>query len=91
LKVNYKSMTFMACWLLSMNLLDGYFNILPSLKDVDGMSFQLFSDWTNIIWYISGVVGAGGILLWAYWTSFLKTKIIPIRDPRIQECLNHNH
>lgn len=91
LKTNYKSMTFMACWLLSMNLLDGYFNILPSLKDAHGEPFQMFSHWSNIIWYISGVVGAGGILLWAYWTSFQKTKIIPIRDPRIQECLNHNH
>jgi len=91
LKTSYKSMTFMGCWLLSMNLLDAYFNILPSLKDAQGEPFQLFSHWSNIIWYISGVVGAGGILLWAYWTSFQKTKIIPIRDPRIQECLNHNH
>ncbi len=91
LKTNFKSMTFMAIWLLSMNLLDVFFNILPSLKDSHGEPFQMFSSMKNIIWYASGVLGAGGILLWAYWSSYLKTKIIPIRDPRIQDCLNHNH
>ncbi len=91
LKVNYKSTTFIGSWLLIMNLVDVFYNILPSLKDSHGEPFQLFSEPTNVIWYISGIVGAGGILLWAYWSSFAKTKIIPIRDPRIQDCLNHNH
>ncbi|HCR28522.1 MAG TPA: hypothetical protein DIV79_00710 [Opitutae bacterium] len=91
LKTNYQSMTFMAIWLLSMNLLDVFFNILPSLKDSHGEPFQMFSSPLNVLWYIGGVLGAGGILLWAYWSSYGNTKIIPIRDPRIEECLNHNH
>jgi len=91
LKTSYKAMTFMACWLLGMNILDVFFNVLPSLKDDHGHVFQMFSSPVNILWYASGIVGAGGILLWAYWTSYSKTKIIPIRDPRIQDCLNHNH
>ena len=91
LKTNYQSMTFMAIWLLSMNLLDVFFNILPSLKDSHGEPFQMFSSPLNVLWYIGGVLGAGGILLWAYWSSYGNAKIIPIRDPRIEECLNHNH
>ena len=91
LKTNFQSMTFMAIWLLSMNLLDIFFNILPSLKDSHGEPFQMFSSPLNILWYIGGVLGAGGILLWSYWSSYRNTKIIPIRDPRIEECLHHNH
>ena len=91
LKTNFQSMTFMAIWLLSMNLLDIFFNILPSLKDSHGEPFQMLSSPLNILWYIGGVLGAGGILLWAYWSSYRNTKIIPIRDPRIEECLHHNH
>ena len=91
LKTNFQSMTAMAIWLLSMNLLDIFFKILPSLKDSHGEPFQMFSSPLNILWYIGGVLGAGGILLWAYWSSYRKTKIIPIRDPRIEECLHHNH
>ena len=91
LKTSFRSMAFMAIWLLSMNLLDIFFNILPSLKDSHGEPFQMFSRPLNILWYIGGVLGAGGILLWAYWSSYRNTKIIPIRDPRIEECLHHNH
>ena len=91
LKTNFQSMTVMAIWLLSMNLLDIFFNVLPSLKDSHGEPFQMFSSPLNILWYIGGVLGAGGILLWAYWSSYRNTKIIPIRDPRIEECLHHNH
>ena len=91
LKTNFQSMTVMAIWLLSMNLLDIFFNVLPSLKDSHGEPFQMFSSPLNILWYTGGVLGAGGILLWAYWSSYRNTKIIPIRDPRIEECLHHNH
>jgi len=91
LKTNHKAMTFMAIWILFMQLFDILFNILPSLKDDHGHVFQLFSSFTNILWLLSGIVGAGGVLLWAYWSSYQKTKLIPIRDPRIVECLNHSH
>ena len=36
------------------------------------------------------VAKIGGICIAAYLRSLAKTKLIPIRDPRIAECLNHN-
>jgi hypothetical protein len=36
------------------------------------------------------VVGVGGICVAAYLRSLPTTKLIPIRDPRIGECLNHD-
>lgn len=91
LKTKYPSMVFMACWILFMQLFDIIFNILPSLKDEHGVPAQLFSSPLNVVWLVAAIVGGLGILLWAYWTSYKKVKIIPIRDPRITECLNHNH
>lgn len=91
LKTKYPSMVFMACWLLFMQLFDIIFNVLPSLKDEHGHAAQLFASFTNVVWLVAAVVGGIGVLLWAYWTSYYKVKIIPIRDPRIGECLNHNH
>ena len=91
LKTSHKAMTFMASWILCMQLLDVFFNVLPSLKDHHGHVFQMFGSPVNFVWYITGVLGGIGVLLWAYWSSFRQTKIIPIRDPRIADCLNHNH
>lgn len=91
LKTKYGPMVFMACWILFMQLFDIIFNVLPSLKDSHGDPVQLFSSFLNVLWLAASVLGFVGILLWAYWTSFHKVKVIPIRDPRIGECLNHNH
>lgn len=91
LKTNPVSARFIACWILFMQLFDLFYNVMPSMKDAHGEPYQMFSSPLNLVWYISGIVGVGGILLWAYWTSFNKVKIIPIRDPRIKESLNHSH
>ena len=91
LKTRFAPMVFMACWILFMQLFDLIFNILPSLKDEHGHAASLFANPLNLVWLAASVVGGLGILLWSYWTSYYKVKIIPIRDPRIGECLNHNH
>ena len=91
LKTKYPPMVFMACWLLFMQLFDIIFNILPALKDEHDVPAQLFDNPLNALWLVASVVGGLGILLWAYWSSYYKVKIIPIRDPRIGECLGHNH
>jgi hypothetical protein len=39
---------------------------------------------------MTSVVGVGGICVAAYLRSFATTKLIPIRDPRIGECLNND-
>ncbi|MDQ8187328.1 hypothetical protein [Pelagicoccus sp. SDUM812002] len=90
LKTKYPAMVFMACWILFMQLFDLIFNILPSLK-IHGQTAQLLHQPLGFLWLAASVLGGIGILLWAYWTSYYKVKIIPIRDPRIGECLNHNH
>lgn len=90
LKTKFPAMVFMACWILFMQLFDVIFNVLPALKDhhhpVDFIHHPL-----GLLWLAAALLGGAGVLLWAFWTSFHKVKIIPIRDPRIGECLNHNH
>ncbi len=91
LKTKYPSMVFMACWILFMQLFDIIFNVLPALKDENGYAAQLFSSPLNVLWLAGAILAGIGVLLWAYWSSFNKVKVIPVRDPRIGECLNHNH
>ena len=38
----------------------------------------------------TALAGVGGVCIWAYLRSFPTTKLIPIRDPRIVECLTHH-
>ena len=38
---------------------------------------------------MTSAVGVGGFCVWAYLRSLSTTKLIPVRDPRIGECL-HN-
>jgi len=42
------------------------------------------------IWDISGLIGIGGLLVWAFLNDAKKTAPIPLRDPRIMESLTHH-
>ena len=75
-----------AVWILGVILVDMCYNILPALKDVHGNPQPFFS--MTLVWVLTSVVGVGGVCVWAYLKSFPTTKLIPIRDPRIAECLN---
>ena len=44
----------------------------------------------SVLLAVTSLVGVGGICVWAYLKSFTTTKLIPIRDPRIGECLTHH-
>lgn len=77
-----------ACWVLSVIFFDICYNILPALKDEAGNPEPLFG--INLLWTLSAVIGVGGICVWSYLNSFPKAKLIPIRDPRIEECLTHH-
>ena len=74
---------------LAVVFVDLCYNILPALKDPQGNPLL-----SSSLWRSCGrrppVVGAGGICVWAYLRSFPTTKLIPIRDPRITECLSHH-
>jgi hypothetical protein len=77
-----------AIWVLTIILIDMCYNILPALKDAHGDPLPLLS--INLLWVLSSVAGVGGICVWAYLKSFPTTKLIPIHDPRIGECLTHH-
>lgn len=80
-----------AIWILAIIAIDLYYNIMPFMKDGEGnpISF-LASLLQHGIWEITAFVGIGGIWVWSYLTSLATTKLIPIRDPRIGECLTHH-
>ncbi len=77
-----------ACWVLTIILIDLCYNILPALKDGHGDSRPFLS--VNLLWVLTSVIGVGGVCVWAYLRSFPTTKLIPTRDPRIGECLSHH-
>jgi hypothetical protein len=74
-----------AIWILAFVLLDLFFNIMPFKKDAAGDPLPFGVS----IWDVSALVGVGGIWLWSYIKSFGTAKLIPIRDPRIVESLQH--
>jgi len=77
-----------AYWVLTIILIDICYNVLPALKDEHGDSLPFLS--INLLWVLTSVIGVGGVCIWAYLRSFPTTKLIPIRDPRIGECLTHH-
>lgn len=88
-KVTRQIIRRIALWILGTILVDLCYNILPAIKDpVTGDPAPFFSP--TLIWVATSVIGVGGICVWAYLKSFPTAKLIPIRDPRIAECLTHH-
>ncbi len=85
-KVIMTRLRLIAYWTLAIIFFDICYNSLPALKDAQGNPLPLFN--INLLWTITAVIGVGGICVWSYLKSFSKAKLIPIRDPRIGECLN---
>jgi hypothetical protein len=84
-KVTPSRLAPVAVWILAFVLLDLFFNIMPFKKDAAGVPLPFGIS----IWDVASLVGVGGIWLWCYIRSFGTTKLIPIRDPRIVESLEH--
>ena len=87
-KVTHRTIRRIAYFVLFVVFVDLCYNILPALQDKDGNPLPFLS--INLVWAITSVIGVGGIAVAAYLRSLPSTKLIPIRDPRIAECLNHN-
>lgn len=87
-KVTHRTIRRIAYFVLFVVFVDLCYNILPALQDKDGNPQPFLS--INLVWAITSVIGVGGVAVAAYLRSFPTTKLIPIRDPRIAECLNHN-
>jgi hypothetical protein len=77
-----------AYWILAVILIDLCYNILPALREANGNPLPFFS--IALVWVLTSVIGVGGVCVWSYLKSFPTTKLIPIRDPRIAECLTHH-
>lgn len=104
-KVTPKLIGFAAVWILGFQLLDFYYNILPSKKVADAAGHALSYttgqatlnpfEMTPVAmavtpWDIAALVGIGGICVWAYLRSFAREKLIPVHDPRILESVHHH-
>jgi hypothetical protein len=87
-KVTHHIIRRIALWVMVVILFDMCYNILPAIKDAHGHPEPFFS--LHLLWTIAAVIGVGGICTWSYLRSFPSTKLIPIRDPRITECLTHH-
>jgi|UniRef100_UPI0040492442 hypothetical protein len=87
-KVTHHIIRRIAYWVLSIILIDICYNVLPAIKDAHGHPEPFLS--IQLLWTATAVVGVGGICAWAYLKSFPSAKLIPIRDPRIRECLTHH-
>jgi hypothetical protein len=89
-KVTHRIIRRIALWILFVIFVDISFNLMPALKDAHGDPQPFLS--INLLWTVASVAGVGGICAWAYLRSFAtaQARLIPIRDPRIAECLTHH-
>jgi hypothetical protein len=87
-KVTHHIIKRIAYFILAIILIDLIYNVMPVMKDAHGDPKPFLS--MSLLWTITAVIGVGGVCVWAYLKSFPSAKLIPIRDPRIQECLTHH-
>jgi hypothetical protein len=89
-KVTHHIIRRIALWILMVIFVDISFNLMPALKDAHGDPQPFLS--INLLWSLAAVAGVGGVCVWAYLRSFATAhaRLIPIRDPRIAECLAHH-
>ena len=87
-KIEHGRARFIAWWILAMLFVDICFNTLPAIKDAAGHPRPFFSP--LIVWHFTALAGVGGICVWAYLRSLPTAKLLPVRDPRIAECLTHH-
>jgi hypothetical protein len=87
-KIEHGRARFIAWWILVMMFVDICFNTLPAIRDAAGHPLPFFSP--LIVWHFTALAGVGGICVWSYLRSFRTTKLLPVRDPRIAECLTYH-
>jgi hypothetical protein len=87
-KVTHRTARRIAFFILFVIFVDITYNVLPALKDAAGNPKPFLS--LNLLWSVTSLVGVGGLCIAAYLRDLPTTKLIPIRDPRIAECLDHD-
>ena len=94
-KVDVPKLVFIVCWILVFHLLDLYWNIIPGREIVPGAYVGYEARpvvGSHLLWGLFSLVGVGCLCAWAVIRSFQSgvAEIIPIRDPRIRESINHH-
>ena len=94
-KIDGQRITFIALWILIFHLLDLYWNIIPGREIVPGAYVGYDARpvlGTHLLWGLATLVGVGCLCLRVVMKSFSSkvSEIIPIRDPRIVDSLNHH-
>jgi hypothetical protein len=84
-KLNKRLMPWISLFIAAVVLLDICYNVMPAARYPSGDPMPFLQP--GLVWIAAAVVGMGGVCAWAYLRSFATTKLIPIRDPRIAECL----
>jgi hypothetical protein len=87
-KIEHSRARFIAWWILAMLFVDVCYNTLPAIRDAAGHPRPFLSP--LIVWHFTALAGVGGVCVWAYLRSFPTAKLLPVRDPRIAECLTHH-
>ena len=87
-KIELPRARFISYWILGMAFVDLCFQVLPAAKDAAGDPLPFLSP--AFLWHLTSLAGVGGGCVWAYLRSFPTARLIPIRDPRIAECLTHH-
>ena len=94
-KINGSRITFIALWILAFHLLDLYWNIIPGREIVPGAYVGYEARpvlGPHLFWGIASLIGIGCLCARVVIKS-LNSKIaevVPVRDPRILESLNHH-
>jgi len=95
-KIDKPRILFIVSWILVFHLLDLYWNIIPGREIVPG-AFVGFEArpvlGTHLLWGLFSLVGIGCLSAWAVLRSLnhsAQAEIVPVRDPRILDSINHH-
>ena len=94
-KIVPSRLLFIVFWILTFHALDLYWNIIPGREIVPGthVGFEARDVLgSHLFWGIFVFIGVGCLSIWSVMKSFRsgEAEIIPVRDPRILDSINHN-
>ena len=94
-KIVPSRLLFIVFWILTFHALDLYWNIIPGREIVPGahVGFEARDVLgSHLFWGIFVFIGVGCLSIWSVIKSFRsgEAEIIPVRDPRILDSINHH-
>ena len=86
IKRNPKTLAFWAVWIMTAELIDMYWLIQPVHAHEKGV-YELHVGPSDLLTFL----GIGGIMLAVFTWALGKNALIPVKDPRILESINHEN